>query len=156
MATGLLTDLRVVELANAPGAAYCGKLLADAGAELIAVEPPGGSRLRTLAPFVHAVVAIRGDQRGHRGDERRAQRRLHDRGEALCGLRPVVADDEHARLALRVRGCRRRRIGERSPDGRRQGAIAAWRDSEMGNGVHHAEVDLVGTVAVAAFRSKCT
>ncbi len=53
MARGLLAGLRVIELANGLGAAYCGKLLADAGAEVIAVEPPGGSRLRALAPFVH-------------------------------------------------------------------------------------------------------
>ncbi|HZQ37432.1 MAG TPA: CoA transferase, partial [Dehalococcoidia bacterium] len=52
MAHGLLSGLRVVELANGPGTAYCGKLLADAGAELIALEPPGGSRLRALPPFV--------------------------------------------------------------------------------------------------------
>jgi crotonobetainyl-CoA:carnitine CoA-transferase CaiB-like acyl-CoA transferase len=48
MARGLLSGLRVVELANGLGAAYCGKLLADAGAEVVAVEPPGGSRLRSF------------------------------------------------------------------------------------------------------------
>lgn len=53
MARGLLSGLCVVELASGLAAAYCGKLLADAGAEVIAVEPPGGSRLRTLPPFAH-------------------------------------------------------------------------------------------------------
>src|SRR5690349_8072045 len=55
MAHGLLAGLRVVELASGLGAAYCGKLLADAGAEVISVEPPGGSSLRALPPFVHDV-----------------------------------------------------------------------------------------------------
>lgn len=52
MAQSLLSGLRVVELASGLGAAYCGKLLADAGADVTAVEPPGGSPLRALGPFV--------------------------------------------------------------------------------------------------------
>ncbi len=55
MVPGLLAGLRVVELANGLGAACCGTLLAGAGAEIIAVEPPGGSRVRSLPPFVHDV-----------------------------------------------------------------------------------------------------
>lgn len=49
----LLAGLRVVEYARGLGAAYCGRLLADAGAEVIAVEPPGGSAVRRLGPFAH-------------------------------------------------------------------------------------------------------
>jgi crotonobetainyl-CoA:carnitine CoA-transferase CaiB-like acyl-CoA transferase len=49
----LLAGLRVVEYARGLGAAYCGRLLADAGAEVIAVEPPGGGPVRRLGPFVH-------------------------------------------------------------------------------------------------------
>jgi crotonobetainyl-CoA:carnitine CoA-transferase CaiB-like acyl-CoA transferase len=48
--TGPLSGLRVVDLAG-PSAAYATKLLADLGAEVIMVEPPGGSSLRTLPPF---------------------------------------------------------------------------------------------------------
>jgi crotonobetainyl-CoA:carnitine CoA-transferase CaiB-like acyl-CoA transferase len=49
----LLTDIRVIEIANTIAPAYAGRLLADLGAEVIAVEPPDGNRLRRsthLAP----------------------------------------------------------------------------------------------------------
>lgn len=51
---GPLTGLRVVELAG-EYAAHCGRLLADYGAEVILVEPPGGARQRTYEPFVDDV-----------------------------------------------------------------------------------------------------
>ncbi len=47
---GPLAGLRVVELAH-EFCAFAGRLLADAGAEVILVEPPGGSAQRTHAPF---------------------------------------------------------------------------------------------------------
>ncbi len=43
----LLSDLRVVEIAGSIAPAYAGRLLADLGAEVITLEPPGGNRLRT-------------------------------------------------------------------------------------------------------------
>jgi len=52
-----LDGVRVIEFADET-AAYCGRLLADLGAEVIKVEPPGGGRLRRARPFV----------RGHEGD----------------------------------------------------------------------------------------
>ena len=45
-----LNGVRVLELADAEGE-YCGKLLADFGAEVIKVEPPGGSPSRSEPPF---------------------------------------------------------------------------------------------------------
>ena len=45
-----LDGVRVLELAGAEGE-YCGKLLADFGAEVIKVEPPGGSPSRGEPPF---------------------------------------------------------------------------------------------------------
>ena len=45
-----LDGVRVLELAGAEGE-YCGKLLADFGAEVIKVEPPGGSPSRHEPPF---------------------------------------------------------------------------------------------------------
>jgi crotonobetainyl-CoA:carnitine CoA-transferase CaiB-like acyl-CoA transferase len=44
--------LRVVELADDPGGEFAGKLLADLGADVIKVEPPGGASGRRIGPFV--------------------------------------------------------------------------------------------------------
>lgn len=41
-----LDDLRVVEISDRIAGAYCGKLLIDAGADVVKVEPPGGDPLR--------------------------------------------------------------------------------------------------------------
>ena len=47
-----LEGIVVVEIAASRGAAFCGKQLAELGARVIAVEPPGGGATRT-APFGH-------------------------------------------------------------------------------------------------------
>lgn len=48
-----LTGIRVVELAGSVAGEYCGKLLADFGAEVIKVEAPGcGSPTRAMAPIL--------------------------------------------------------------------------------------------------------
>jgi benzylsuccinate CoA-transferase BbsE subunit len=52
-----LDDVRVLEL-QGPRAQYCGKLLADLGADVIKVEPPGGDPARRIGPF-HDGVAHR-------------------------------------------------------------------------------------------------
>ena len=41
---GILSDVKVLELAHAPSGAFCAKLLADQGADTIKVEPPGSGR----------------------------------------------------------------------------------------------------------------
>ncbi|TFH22257.1 MAG: CoA transferase, partial [Myxococcales bacterium] len=46
---GALAGRRVVELADEKGL-YCGKLLADMGADVVKVERPGGDRTRDLRP----------------------------------------------------------------------------------------------------------
>ncbi len=51
MGDGALRGLRVVEFCDELGS-YCGRLLADLGAEVIKVEPPGGGRQRQAPPFV--------------------------------------------------------------------------------------------------------
>ena len=51
-APGPLADLRVIELCDEKGA-LAGKLLADAGATVIKVEPPGGDHTRTYPPFLN-------------------------------------------------------------------------------------------------------
>ena len=51
MADGPLANLRVLEFTDEIGA-YCGKLLADLGADVIKVEPPGGGVQRRTPPFL--------------------------------------------------------------------------------------------------------
>src|SRR5437762_11687295 len=45
-----LTGIRVVELADEQ-AEYCGLTLAGLGADVIKIEPPGGSPTRRIGPF---------------------------------------------------------------------------------------------------------
>jgi crotonobetainyl-CoA:carnitine CoA-transferase CaiB-like acyl-CoA transferase len=47
---GALSGRRVLEIADETGA-YCGKLLADMGADVIKIEAPGGDPARLLPPF---------------------------------------------------------------------------------------------------------
>jgi benzylsuccinate CoA-transferase BbsE subunit len=54
-AAGALTGIRVVEVASAH-AAWAAKLLADLGADVVVVEPPGGHRARAFGPFVDDEV----------------------------------------------------------------------------------------------------
>ncbi len=50
---GILSELRVLELAHRPSGAFCAKLLADQGADTIKVEPPGwGDQARHEPPFI--------------------------------------------------------------------------------------------------------
>jgi crotonobetainyl-CoA:carnitine CoA-transferase CaiB-like acyl-CoA transferase len=50
---GILSELKVLELAHAPSGAFCAKLLADQGADAIKVEPPGrGDPTRHEPPFI--------------------------------------------------------------------------------------------------------
>ncbi|MBV8135185.1 MAG: CoA transferase, partial [Deltaproteobacteria bacterium] len=50
--TGALSDLKIIEVGEMVSAPYCGKLLADLGADVIKVERPKvGDRARTRGPF---------------------------------------------------------------------------------------------------------
>jgi crotonobetainyl-CoA:carnitine CoA-transferase CaiB-like acyl-CoA transferase len=46
-----LSKLRVLELGSTAGTAFCGKLLAEMGLDVVMVEPPGGHPLRRAAPL---------------------------------------------------------------------------------------------------------
>ena len=46
-----LSHLRVLDLTG-PGAQYCGRLMADLGADVVKVEPPEGGSARHLRPYV--------------------------------------------------------------------------------------------------------
>ena len=48
----LLGDIRVLDLSDEKGV-YCAKLMADLGADVLRIEPPGGHPMRNLGPFVH-------------------------------------------------------------------------------------------------------
>ncbi len=46
-----LDDLTVLDISTTPAGAWCSRLLADFGADVMVAEPKGGSLLRKLAPF---------------------------------------------------------------------------------------------------------
>ncbi len=48
----LLSGTRVLEIGNEQGD-YCGRRLASLGAEVVKIEPPGGSSTRNIGPFYH-------------------------------------------------------------------------------------------------------
>ncbi|MFM5931791.1 MAG: CaiB/BaiF CoA transferase family protein [Novosphingobium sp.] len=50
-----LKGLLIVELAERVCGEYCGKLIADFGAEVIKVERPGGSPTRRMGPFMDGI-----------------------------------------------------------------------------------------------------
>ena len=50
-----LGDLRVLDLAG-PMGLYCTKQLADLGADVVKIEPPGGDPTRAIGPFYHDEV----------------------------------------------------------------------------------------------------
>ncbi|MFN8534759.1 MAG: CoA transferase [Dehalococcoidia bacterium] len=52
MATSWIAGLQVIDLAG-PAGWYGSKLLADLGADVVRIEPPGGDPMRNLGPFVH-------------------------------------------------------------------------------------------------------
>ena len=52
--TGPLSGLRVLELADDKGQ-FCGKLMADLGADVVKVEPPGGETTRSVGPFLNDI-----------------------------------------------------------------------------------------------------
>ena len=55
MSGGALGNLRVIELGAGVSAAYTAKLLADLGADVVKVEPPGGDETRRAGPFPRNV-----------------------------------------------------------------------------------------------------
>lgn len=50
-ASPAFANLRVVELADDPAGEFAGKLLADAGADVVKIEPPQGAASRLIGPY---------------------------------------------------------------------------------------------------------
>lgn len=56
MAASALEGLRVLDLGGDVACAYCGRMFAEQGAEVINVEPPDGNPTRHLPPFAAGVA----------------------------------------------------------------------------------------------------
>jgi len=82
----MLDDLRVVELTTTSAAAFAGRFCADAGAEVILVEPPAGHPLRYEGPFRDNIT-----------DPETSAAHLH----VNAGKRSVSLDIEHQASVLR-------------------------------------------------------
>ena len=59
-----LGGIRVLDLAG-PLGSYCARLLADAGADVVKVEPPEGDQLRRRPPFATMTKVPRGRRFPH-------------------------------------------------------------------------------------------
>ena len=53
MLTGALEGVKVLDLSEDIAGSFCARLLADYGAEVLKLEPPGGAALRRMGPFFH-------------------------------------------------------------------------------------------------------
>ncbi|EFK95375.1 Formyl-coenzyme A transferase [sediment metagenome] len=58
----LLSGVRVLEITDEMGQ-YCGKMLADLGAEVIKIEKPGGDPSRRIGPFYKDTPSLEGSLR---------------------------------------------------------------------------------------------
>jgi crotonobetainyl-CoA:carnitine CoA-transferase CaiB-like acyl-CoA transferase len=93
--TGLLDGLRVLDFSLWQPGQYATQLLADLGADVVKVEPPGGDRMRALPDRFRA---FNGHKRSvlldlQRDDDRTEARRLAAGVEVVVeGYRPGVAD----------------------------------------------------------------
>ena len=55
---GALSDLRVIEIGDLVAGPFAARLLGDAGADVIKVEPPAGDESRRRGPFVEGTSAL--------------------------------------------------------------------------------------------------
>jgi len=95
-----LNGIRVVELAESVAGEYCGKLLADFGADVIKIEPPGwGCAARAMAPHVGEVggtersqvfAYLNTNKRSAMLDVTRDRKTLHD----ILASADAVIDDQ--------------------------------------------------------------
>jgi benzylsuccinate CoA-transferase BbsE subunit len=119
-AQGALAGVRVVELAGML-TPYCGKLFADLGAEVVLVEPPGGSRQRREPPFL---------------DDRPGPETSLAFAYDNCGKKSVTLDLEtqEGRRLLRLLVADADIFVESEPPGRLAGLGLGYPDLAAGNG----------------------
>ncbi len=53
MQDGALAGVKVLDISEDIAGSFCARLLADYGAEVLKLEPPGGAALRRMGPFFH-------------------------------------------------------------------------------------------------------
>ncbi len=101
MSTGMLSHLKVIEIADELGV-YTGRLLAELGAEVIKIEPPGGdpARREALAPGQDSTLDWQVANAGKRGvqiDLTTLQGKAQ--AEALCAQADILIQGGRDRLA---------------------------------------------------------
>lgn len=145
--TGALTDIRVVDLSRVLAGPLCGQMLADHGADVIKVEPPGGDETRGWGP-----PFVRDDHSAYFDGLNRNKRNIcidlrDQEGQALLGRMLEGADvvienfragtlekwgfgdDELAERFPRLIHCRITGYGVDGPLGGARGTTPSCRDS---------------------------
>jgi crotonobetainyl-CoA:carnitine CoA-transferase CaiB-like acyl-CoA transferase len=96
-----LNGLRILELAESVAGEYCGKLLADFGAEVIKIERPRGSPTRRLGPFASDAATARSGLFAYLNTNKRSAILDLDNATSAQTLRPLLERvdaviDDHA------------------------------------------------------------
>lgn len=133
MRTGALSDVVVLELATGVAGPYCGKLLADLGAQVVKVEAAGGDPIRREPPLVDGESAFFNWLNGNKLGVELA---LDDpRVAALAAKADIVVHSERGEAADRldaalIRANPRAVIASLTPYGR-SGERAGWETTEF-------------------------
>ena len=121
-----LADVRVLELTQVMAGPFCGQVLADMGADVIKVEPPGGDSTRRSLGFRMS------------GDDTAAFLAVNRNKRSLT---LDLKDDEH-RAAFHRLARRRRRRAREQPAGRGGAARRRLRDAARGQPAARLRLDL--------------
>lgn len=101
---GALSGLQVVDVSGTVATAYCAKLFADYGADVVNLEPGDGFPTRRLAPFIPQVEADRASaMHAYLSARKRSVcvEALSSRAlQSLLGRADLVLDDGHSPLPL--------------------------------------------------------
>ena len=114
-----LGGVRVAEFGSGRALAYCGKLFADFGADVVKVEPPGGDPDGAMAPLVDAGGGAQESARLRLAEHQQAQRRRRAEDDAarlveIAGGVDVLIDAPRRRLGRWRPGRPGRAAGGRS------------------------------------------